>query len=874
MKKVLRCCLFLLVLLGVSSIAYAATPMSWEDSTQITYKTSVQILDDFTPLSQGGLSLSTGQVTDRNHADIVFTSDGKEMGASGISDLGNVAFDNINGVPNSGYQKIISPQLGHVYAVKLSNGSFAKLEILKNLGSSVILQYSLGESLQDLPDGTPVTYDLLSPYSPGILPSMDPTQYGGLNLAAGVMTNKSAETDLAIAGDEIGSPAIIDFGEVDMNDVGYDSIPSSGFSQFADLQPDHVYISVTHDWEFVKFYVVGVYGSTVDLVYQVVVPEMTSIDLTGPSSIGSSPVTLTVKAVYNDKTTEVIPNTDIIWESSDESIGTISDSGVLQLTGKTGKVTITATYGDFEDSITYSVRTLDSLKINQTIKYSSSPITLTVTGAFSDNTSSVIKSGVTWKSSNTKVATVDSKGVVKFTGNSGTVTITATYLGKTASVSCTVGDILKSVTTTTKLTYSDKPVTINVTATYTNGKTQAIKSGVSWKSSNTNVAKVSSSGVVTFTGKDGSVTITGTYQGKTVTLSCTVKDVVKSLSTTTKLAYSYKPVTIYLNAAYTNGNKKSIKSGVAWKSSNTNVAKVSSSGVVTFTGKSGSVTITATYKGKSTSVSCKVGDVVKSIAPTSKLIYSKKPVAMHITAAYMSGKKLTIKSGVTWKSSNTNVAKVSSSGVVTFTGKSGEVTITATYQGKTTSMSCTVGNVVKTLSTTTKFAYSKKPITINVVAKYSNGKKVAIKNGIVWKSSNTKVAKVSSSGVVTFTGENGDVTITGTYQGKTITLKTTVYLKENAVKFFTDKTWRLYMDYVELDVGTLKFNSNGTYTWYKPYGIVVTGKWSVSRNNTVYLYNFGYNLDLTYEMYRDSDTGNVYLVYNHGETGSDFYTAK
>jgi hypothetical protein len=874
MKKVLRCCIFLLVLLGVGSIAYAATPVSWGESTQTTYDTSIpgSILVGNDPLSQGGMNLSTGEMTYGDDIDIVFSSDGTEIGASGISDLGKVDFNEVDEIPNSGYHKIVDALTNHVYSIKLADGSIVKLQIIRNLGSSVTIKYAFGESLQELPDGASILYD--TSYPGTSLDSDYPTNHGGFNFANDVMTNRGSETDIAISDDDIGSRAIIDLGEANMNDVGYDAIPASGFSKFVNLQPNHVYITSTHDGEFVKFYVVGNYASKVEIIYQFMAPELTSIDLTGPSSIGSLPVTLKVKAIFNDDTSEVIPNTDVIWESSEESIGTISDSGVLQLTGKTGKVTITAIYGDFEDSITYAVRSLNLIKINQSIKYSSSPVTLTVTGVFSDSTSSVITSGVTWKTSNIKVATVDSKGVVKFTGNSGTVTITATYYGKTASVTCTVGDILKAVTTTTKLSYSDKPVTINVTAAYMNGKTKAIKSGVTWKSSNTNVAKVNSNGVVTFTGKDGSVTITGTYLGKTVTLTYTVKDVVKTLSTTTKLAYSDKPVTINLKAAYTNGNKKVIKSGVVWKSSNKNVAKVGSSGVVTFTGKSGSVTITATYKGKTTSVSCKVGDVVKSIAPTSKLIYSKKPVAMHIKAAYMSGKKRAIKSGVTWKSSNKNVAKVSSSGVVKFSGKKGEVTITATYQGKTTTMLCTVGNVVKTLSTSTRFAYSKKPITIKVIAKYSNGKKVAIKKGIVWKSSNTKVAKVSSSGVVTFTGENGNVTITGKYQGKTTTLKTTVSLKANAVKFFTNKTWRLYMDYVELDVGTLKFNSNGTYTWYKPYGIVVKGKWSVSRNNTVYLYRFGYNLDLTYEMYPDSDTGNVYLVYNHGETGSDFYLAK
>jgi hypothetical protein len=116
------------------------------------------------------------------------------------------------------------------------------------------------------------------------------------------------------------------------------------------------------------------------------------------------------------------------------------------------------------------------------------------------------------------------------------------------------------------------------------------------------------------------------------------------------------------------------------------------------------------------------------------------------------------------------------------------------------------------------------------------------------------VAKVSSSGVVTFTGKNGDVIITGTYGGKTINLKTIVSLN-----YYTSKTWRLYADYIGLDVGTLKFNSNGTYTWYKSSGIIASGKWYISQDNALYVDNFGIDLDLTYGMWTSND-GTVYLT--------------
>jgi uncharacterized protein YvpB len=88
---------------------------------------------------------------------------------------------------------------------------------------------------------------------------------------------------------------------------------------------------------------------------------------------------------------------------------------------------------------------------------------------------------------------------------------------------------------------------------------------------------------------------------------------------------------------------------------------------------------------------------------------------------------------------------------------------------------------VKSLTTLTKLAYNKKPVTIVLTVTYADRKKQTVKSGVIWKSSNTKVAKVSSTGVVTFTGQNGNVIITAAYQGRTVSLKTTVSFKQDQV---------------------------------------------------------------------------------------------
>jgi hypothetical protein len=242
--------------------------------------------------------------------------------------------------------------------------------------------------------------------------------------------------------------------------------------------------------------------------------------------------------------------------------------------------------------------------------------------------------------------------------------------------------------------------------------------------------------------------------------------------------------------------------------------------------------------------------ILSSIKIAQAFKYSPTPVALKVVGTYIDKTIAEVKEPITWKSNNLNVAKVSSKGVVTFTSKPGKVTITATYKGKNTSVTTTVGNVVKSLTTSTKLTYKTKPVTIVLTANYGDGKKKVVKSGVVWKSSNPTVAKVSSTGVVTFTGQNGNVTITATYQGRTLSLKTTVALKQDPVKqaaSFLGK-WKLWipgamLEYFYIDTGKyagsvytpgasngiLTINKDGTYQLNSK-----KGKWRAANKREVF----------------------------------------
>ena len=214
---------------------------------------------------------------------------------------------------------------------------------------------------------------------------------------------------------------------------------------------------------------------------------------------------------------------------------------------------------------------------------------------------------------------------------------------------------------------------------------------VSWSSSNTGVASVTGSGLVTGAGA-GSATITATSEGKSGTSAITVTFVpVVSVAVTPASASVNEGRTVQLTATPKDGNGNPLSGrAVAWVSSNTTVATVSSSGLVTGN-VAGTTTITATSEGQSgtstiTVVHVPVASV--TVAPSSATAQVGSTVQLTATPKDAGGNPLTGRT-VTWASGNTSVATVSPSGLVSGAAV-GSATITATSEGQNGSSAITV----------------------------------------------------------------------------------------------------------------------------------------------------------------------------------------
>ena len=266
-----------------------------------------------------------------------------------------------------------------------------------------------------------------------------------------------------------------------------------------------------------------------------------TLDLTTLSLKPNSSHTLVASIIPEDA-----KNQNLKWQSSDESIVTVDKNGKVKALKK-GSATITVTTEDGEYSANCKIIVTDDIinvtnvtisgnnevTVGKTIK-----LTATITP---DNASD---KGVTWKSSNTKIATVDKNGTVKgLKSGKVTITVTTTDGNKTVKKEITVKDTQTTTPTTPDKDNTDpKPNTpsdVNVTGVKIEGDkdinvgntvqltavvspTNATNKKVTWKSSNESVAKVDTNGLVTGL-NDGTVTITVTTEDGAFTSQTTIK---------------------------------------------------------------------------------------------------------------------------------------------------------------------------------------------------------------------------------------------------------------------------------------------------------------------------------------------------------------
>ncbi|MFD1955177.1 Ig-like domain-containing protein [Paenibacillus thailandensis] len=179
-----------------------------------------------------------------------------------------------------------------------------------------------------------------------------------------------------------------------------------------------------------------------------------------------------------------------------------------------------------------------------------------------------------------------------------TVTLTATYLNKTATVKVKIEqEIVKLVVEPAVLELNPgRSKSIKVTGYYKDGSKVSLGSKMNWTVSSEALATVKGATVKALA--VGSGQVTGTYQDKTVTVKLVVTPKLKSLVLSEKSAKLSPGATfaVKLQANYTTGESVDVTSSAVWTTSKSSVATVKD-GIITAVAK-GSSTVKATFEGK------------------------------------------------------------------------------------------------------------------------------------------------------------------------------------------------------------------------------------------------------------------------------------
>lgn len=482
----------------------------------------------------------------------------------------------------------------------------------------------------------------------------------------------------------------------------------------------------------------------------------------------------------------------VLWsvEAGKESDVTVDSTGTVKvLRNFSGTVKVTATAKSNSSATQNCLISVNSIAVDG-IAISDTSATL-YKGSWKQLSAVITPSGaadpaVTWSSSNTAVATVDSTGKVTAVGiptgeDYGEAIITAQSSNASVFATCTI-KVLSSVLITS-LTLNKSELALNVgdeeTLTVTGSPSNATNKTLEWKSSNPEVASVSSGKVIAASKGTAVITATATDgSGKYVSCVVTVNNIQilnvyldKSSLDLSEGDTAKITATVYPSNATT--------STLKWTSSNTSVATVDSKGNIVAGATKGYAIITASATdGSGKFAECVVLSKPKVHVTGITINYGTSLDLLANDSTYLKATILPANatvSSVTWSSSNTAVATVDASTGLLKGLTLGEAIITATADGKSVTIKINVTNTeynygvaanfrrrvnVRTtasgLSKAIGFAYIGD--TFKILGKTGNWYLIQYNNttkGYIW-ASYLKATKTSSS----YTSANGTATAT------------------------------------------------------------------------------------------------------------------
>lgn len=447
-------------------------------------------------------------------------------------------------------------------------------------------------------------------------------------------------------------------------------------------------------------------------------------------------------------------NMNVMWVSSDNSIVTVDDKGVITgVKGGQAAVSVISEDGIKVASCTVTVREpvtsiqLDVHRVTTSLLTGTYQLTYTI-----EPKGEGVNRDVTWTSSAPDIATVSENGLVTFLKpGKATIVVKTIDGGISGNLIDTCEFYINNPVTSVDLDYTDITLKMGeefrLTALVL--PEDASDKTVLWSSSDTNVATVNENGMVTAV-NSGSATILckSADSGETSMCNVTVYQPVTGVTISNESMTVRKGQEFWLNATCQPEN--AMNKLIIWSSSDTSIATVDKNGKVTAVDP-GDCVITATSQDSGVTARCSL-TVTQPITGISLNTNAKTILA---------GEKFVIiptiepldadNKNVTYTSSDTSVATVDSDGIVTGVRGGKTVIIVKTEErGLIASCLVTVQEFVSSVNITQDSAQMNLGAVLQLQAEVLN--ETATNRKLTWSSTNNGILQVDSTGKVTAVG--------------------------------------------------------------------------------------------------------------------------
>jgi murein DD-endopeptidase MepM/ murein hydrolase activator NlpD len=428
---------------------------------------------------------------------------------------------------------------------------------------------------------------------------------------------------------------------------------------------------------------------------------LTSIAVTSASASIAKGRTepFTATGTYSDGSTQSLTS-QATWSSSNPSVATISTAGLASAVGL-GSTTIEASVNGVNGStgVAVTAATLQSIAVtpaNPSIA-AGVPEQFTAAGTYSDGSTQNLTSQATWSSSSPAIATINTEGLASAIAH-GITTIQASLTGVTASTTLTVATLVSiAVTPLNPSVAAGNTIQFMAMGKFSNGSSQNVTGSVTWASSSTTAATISTTGLATGVKGGQSTTISATLGSISASTSLSVTPaalVSIAVTPTTPSVAEGNTIQFTATGTFSDGSTQNMTDSVTWASSNA-AATVNSAGLAKGVTAGQSATISATEGSISGSTSLSVTlAVLVSIAvtPVGPSIGPGNTQQFTGTGKFSNGSTQDLTDSVTWASSNTSAATISATGLATGVTAGQSTTVSATKDTISGSTTLTVGD--------------------------------------------------------------------------------------------------------------------------------------------------------------------------------------